>query len=122
MTQRKPPLARLGPRLAMIGADQGRALAYRPWTTAAETTTSRGYGAAWRRLRESIMVRDHGLCQVCARAGRIEPASEVDHIRNRADGGTDEPGNLQAICSECHRRKTSAEAAAHHARGPAPGR
>ena len=41
--------------------------------------------------------------------GRVRPATEVDHILPLADGGTDDPGNLQAINQECHARKTVAE-------------
>jgi 5-methylcytosine-specific restriction protein A len=36
----------------------------------------------------------------------------VDHIRGKASGGSDEMANLQAICDDCHRSKTQAEAAA----------
>jgi 5-methylcytosine-specific restriction endonuclease McrA len=32
----------------------------------------------------------------------------VDHIRPRADGGTDEEWNLQTLCFRCHSRKTAA--------------
>jgi 5-methylcytosine-specific restriction protein A len=35
----------------------------------------------------------------------------VDHVLNKAEGGTDEDGNLQAINRECHRIKTAEEAA-----------
>ena len=36
------------------------------------------------------------------------PATEVHHIRRRADGGGDEPGNLRSLCGPCHRRTTGA--------------
>lgn len=35
---------------------------------------------------------------------------EVDHVVPLADGGTNEDGNLQLLCVECHRRKTTREA------------
>lgn len=69
----------------------------------------RGYGSAWDKLRLVVMRRDRGLCQPCLAAGHVTAASAVDHILARARGGGDELGNLQAICSECHRRKTDAE-------------
>lgn len=50
----------------------------------------------------------------------MTPASAVDHIRGKAAGGSDELTNLQAICVDCHRVKTQAEAdaaAAASARG-----
>jgi 5-methylcytosine-specific restriction protein A len=41
--------------------------------------------------------------------GRPTPATQVDHIRPKAKGGTDEPANLQSICDECHKAKTLAD-------------
>nr|WP_240754574.1 HNH endonuclease signature motif containing protein [Lampropedia aestuarii] len=75
------------------------------------SSTERGYGSAWRRLREQILRRDLYLCQVCKREGRLTEATEVDHITNKSEGGTDEPKNLQAICTCCHKSKTAMEAA-----------
>lgn len=72
----------------------------------------RGYGASWDRLRKQILSRDKGLCQVCLAAGKYRPASQVDHIRPKAHGGTDAEANLQAICTACHQAKTAAEAGA----------
>jgi len=37
-------------------------------------------------------------------------AHEVDHIIPKAQGGTDDPGNLRAINRDCHRAKTQKEA------------
>lgn len=37
------------------------------------------------------------------------PAVAVDHIVPKAEGGTDEDENLQAICKRCHKLKTEAE-------------
>jgi len=39
------------------------------------------------------------------------PASEVDHIVAKGDGGTDDPTNLQALCRRCHEEKTAKERA-----------
>lgn len=71
---------------------------------------SRGYGAAWRKRRALVLVRDLGLCQPCLRAGRTTQALQVDHIINKARGGSDHTDNLQAICLECHTEKTQDEA------------
>ena len=70
---------------------------------------ARGYGAAWSRLRRRIMERDSMLCQPCKSAGRISGATQVDHIVSKAQGGTDDPDNLQAICDSCHKAKTLEE-------------
>lgn len=70
----------------------------------------RGYGAAWERERKVVLARDGGLCQPCLRRGHTTPnCSTVDHIVNRARGGSDDRLNLQTICGPCHNRKTQAE-------------
>jgi len=75
-----------------------------PWPTTSRH--ERGYGKDWDRLRQQVMVRDKRLCQPCLRNGRATPAREVDHIKPKAKGGTDDMANLQAICSPCHREKS----------------
>ena len=72
-------------------------------------TTARGYGWQWQRLRLEILQRDSWQCQACKRAGRLTPAREVDHVLNKAAGGTDAPDNLAAICTPCHSLKTAEE-------------
>jgi 5-methylcytosine-specific restriction protein A len=74
-----------------------------------DSSSARGYGSAWQKLRREILERDRGLCQPCQRSGRVTLAREVDHIVNKARGGTDDPGNLQAICRVCHQQKTARE-------------
>lgn len=74
-----------------------------PWPTTSRH--ARGYGKDWTRLRQQAMTRDRRLCQPCLHAGRVTPATEVDHIVPKAKGGTDEMGNLQAICGPCHVEK-----------------
>ncbi|MPQ84498.1 HNH endonuclease [Pseudomonas sp. MAFF 730085] len=67
-------------------------------------------GRPWRRKRESILIRDNYTCRVC---GLTTKDLEVDHIINVAQGGTDDDGNLQAICIPCHKAKTARESSAH---------
>ncbi len=69
---------------------------------------ARGYGTAWTHIREQIMRRDCGLCQPCRQQGRVTLAVAVDHIKDKASGGTDDQDNLQAICESCHTAKTMA--------------
>ena len=66
-------------------------------------------GRPWRRIRESILVRDNYTCCNC---GVVTLDLEVDHIINVAVGGTDDEQNLQALCVTCHKAKTAAESAA----------
>lgn len=52
---------------------------------------------------EKNLIRElHG--HRCADCG--EPAREVDHIVEVADGGTNLPSNLQLLCGDCHKEKT----------------
>ncbi len=86
---------------------------------------ARGYGRRWEKLRAVILGRDKHLCQPCLKAGRLtthKPGAslQVDHITPKAKGGTDDPGNLQAICEPCHRAKTQAEAAEAQGRAAQP--
>ncbi len=76
-----------------------------PWAHG-KTAAQRGYGAQWRKVRKVVLVRDDYLCCVCGRRG----ATEVDHITPKSLGGSDSVDNLQAICSDCHRKKSSQEA------------
>lgn len=75
-----------------------------------ESRQARGYGASWDRLRKVILVRDGYLCQPCLRNGTPTPATQVDHVKPKAKGGTDALGNLQAICGPCHEAKTILDA------------
>ena len=69
----------------------------------------RGYGYEWTKRRMSVLQRDMYLCQMCLKAKRTTPAKEVDHITPKAEDGTDDYDNLQAICTDCHKAKTKAE-------------
>jgi 5-methylcytosine-specific restriction protein A len=73
------------------------------------TTTQRGYGWEWQQLRERILKRDEGLCQVCFKRGKFTLARDVDHIVSKSNGGTDDDSNLQSICLPCHKVKTAEE-------------
>lgn len=94
----------LGPRIASAPSR------LKP-TAPVATTYGKGRGGRpWRRKRDAVMRRDQYLCQPCKQQGRITEATEVDHIVNVAEGGSDDEANLQAICTECHGVKTQAEA------------
>ena len=66
-------------------------------------------GRPWRRKRDAILLRDNYTCRVC---GLTTKDLEVDHVINVAQGGTDDDGNLQAICIPCHKAKTAIESTA----------
>ena len=72
---------------------------------------ARGYGTKWDKLRVEVLRRDNGLCQSCLRRDRTALANSVDHIVPKSRGGTDDVRNLEAICPDCHRDKTTREGA-----------
>lgn len=74
-----------------------------------KTSSQRGYGSAWRKLREVVLKRDGYLCQSCLKQGRYVTANTVDHIIAKAHGGSDELSNLQSLCDACHKAKTARE-------------
>lgn len=67
------------------------------------SSAKRGYGYGWRQIREKHLA-ENPYCEVCG-----ELAAEVDHRVRRADGGTDEPENLQSLCKTHHSQKTGRE-------------
>ena len=79
------------------------------WIRKEGKTTERGYGAAWRKIRKLVIRRDSGLCQPCLKNNRVTEFNAIDHIIPKAKGGTDELSNLQCICNECHKQKTSTQ-------------
>ncbi len=75
------------------------------------TRHERGYGYTWERVRLQVLKRDGSLCHCaeCVATGRLRPAHEVDHIKPKAQNGTDDFSNLVAINKDCHKRKSMAE-------------
>jgi 5-methylcytosine-specific restriction protein A len=94
------------------------------WGGQRGTASERGYDYRWVKLRKRILERDYYLCQACLRDGRATPLTvkpydyAVDHIKAKAQGGTDHPSNLQALCTPCHDAKSLVEAA--QGRGATP--
>lgn len=66
-------------------------------------------GHRWALIRDRVLRRDNGLCQMCLRSGRTTAASEVDHIIPDFKGGSDDDENLQSLCHDCHAEKTRAD-------------
>jgi 5-methylcytosine-specific restriction protein A len=73
------------------------------------SSSRRGYGANWRKVRAMYLAR----CPICEdpegqhRGGPPVLASEVHHIKPLAEGGTNKFSNLQALCKSCHSRLTA---------------
>ena len=90
-------LQTLRPRLAT--APKPRPMAKNNWGS------GRG-GRPWRRLKDEMHLRDGYTCRSC---GLVSMKLELDHIINKAQGGTDDESNLQSLCAECHKKKTQKE-------------
>lgn len=74
---------------------------------ARETAAERGYDSKWRDAR-SRFLRKHPLCAGCMKAGKLMPATVVDHIiPHRGDQVLFwNKENWQPLCKDCHDRKT----------------
>jgi 5-methylcytosine-specific restriction protein A len=72
------------------------------------TSTNRLRGRAWVELRARVLRADP-LCVECRNAGRLTPATEVDHVIPLMAGGGDDLSNLRGLCHACHTAKTATE-------------
>lgn len=60
------------------------------------------------KTKKLVGAQQQWKCASCRNT--LDETYEVDHIKRLADGGNNEPGNLQALCPNCHRKKTFHEA------------
>ena len=110
--QKRPPLRRLGERVQRADLSRGSKLESMKFGDERRgSRQSRGYGADWDRLRPQILKRDGYVCQCedCKAEGIVRTATHVDHKVPKAQGGTDDPSNLQSMNVKCHMRKTARE-------------
>ena len=66
--------------------------------------------AGWGRIRRRVL-RASDTCYLCGKSG----SDEVDHIKPRYEGGSDEESNLAPVHKSCHLKKSSAEGNARSA-------
>lgn len=82
-----------------------------PWGGSQRSGSTR----ASRRRADNIRSRDPICrcpgCRRCTPSGCTRESTDVDHIVNRAAGGSDDPSNLRGMCLPCHKLKTQQEAA-----------
>lgn len=71
------------------------------------TTAERGYGSKWQRARV-VWLKENPLCVECGAAGKLTPATVVDHIvPHRGDQFLFwDSGNWQSLCKAHHDSKT----------------
>ena len=83
----------------LIGAGETYCLEHtEPWAT---STWNKPPG--WDTTRKRVLRAHNNICHVCGHPG----ATEVDHVRNQARNGSDDPHNLRPIHPTCHKRKTA---------------
>ena len=74
------------------------------------SATERGYcDRSWFALRQIVLVRDAYACRACGRVCAGKREAQVDHIKPKREGGSDDVENLQTLCIRCHARKTYRE-------------
>ena len=107
-----PPKPCCTPRCHKMATKRGKCEDHQPeaWVSSkGKTAEERGYGHKWKKIRKQALVRDGYLCQECLKSGLLTVATDVDHIINKAQGGTDALSNLQCLCHPCHKIKTISE-------------
>lgn len=82
------------------------------------TAHERGYNARWRKVRAEFLSR-RPLCVACEAEGRVELATDLDHIiPHRGDQKLFwDNKNLQGLCKSHHSLKTATEDSAFAHRG-----
>lgn len=73
------------------------------------SSTARGYGQDWRRLRASIL-RAEPLCRICHAEGRVTAATDLDHVEpfhGIDDPKRLDPANLRPLCRFHHLHRTA---------------
>lgn len=81
----------------------------RSWDHGGKSRHERGYGTAWDKLRAQVLA-DEPMCRSCLHEhGIVTAANQVDHIKAKAKGGTDDRSNLRPLCRPCHDRKSAAD-------------
>jgi 5-methylcytosine-specific restriction enzyme A len=110
-----PPRPCTAPRCTAYATKGARCANHQPepWvSSAAKSRHERGYGCDWVKIRSQRLAIDDHMCQICLSMGRYTMASQVDHVINKASGGTDHINNLQSVCAPCHKLKTQSESGA----------
>lgn len=65
------------------------------------------------KVRVQVAERSQGYCE-----GRVKGCTllgtEMDHIKSRARGGSNQSGNIRHLCHNCHQKKTENKPEARH--------
>jgi len=80
------------------------------------TATKRITGRRLQVMRTDLFRREP-LCVQCKAQGLVVLATQRDHIRPLAEGGSDSEDNTQGLCEPCHEAKSLAESIRGRRRG-----
>lgn len=75
----------------------------------APTATKRVTGRKLQTMRAALFT-SNPLCVQCESRGFVRLATQRDHIKPLAEGGTDDADNVQGLCRTCHDEKSLQEA------------
>jgi 5-methylcytosine-specific restriction protein A len=64
---------------------------------------------SWLQKQREQLFRAEPFCRECMAKGVRTLATIRDHIRPLGEGGTDDPGNIQPLCTPCSDAKTRQE-------------
>lgn len=84
-----------------------------PWASSkGKSRQQRGYGGVHDAMRKQVLIEEP-WCRECIRTGVTPPRRTViaDHVRNKAEGGSDDRSNYQGLCDKHSKAKTAREAA-----------
>jgi len=63
-------------------------------------------GVNWKKVTtETLFNRDDGICNICGKELNIDDLFEIDHIIEKAKGGSDDISNLRIVHLSCHRKR-----------------
>lgn len=87
------------------------------WRHSTTSPTQRGYGADWRKARDTY-IADHPMCEYPTPKGPCgHPGTSVDHIVPLAHGGARlARTNMQTLCPHHKKVKDAQDSAAGHQR------
>ena len=75
------------------------------WRANKRASTSISEPIGWLKKRFVIFERDGFKCRYCGRAAETGVVLEIDHVKPRSFGGSDDMENLVTACHECNMGK-----------------
>ena len=85
---------------------------HKAWNHEVKSRHERGYGNDWDKVRKNALLRDDYICQDCKDEGIYTRGEEVDHIKPKYLGGTNDLSNLRTLCKPHHKQKSLQESIA----------